>query len=580
MSASETVKKTCCRLMAVVALVALLSITYVMASSTAEFQEQKRIWMANAIHDVKAVDSEKVYSMPAYMATSQLSNELKGIVLEESKVEYESLRGIYVTAHTVASDHFWDLVDTLKASGGNMLVIDVEVSGGKLAFIPENDYLRTINPGSDKLSNLKDIIKELHRKGIYCIARQVIFNDPYTASRKPEWRIRYSGGSLYDGRWMDPSHPGAQEYNLLITREVAEMGFDEIQYDYIRFPDSYHYGLDYYYDETKQERWEVINDFLAKAHAITQEYEIDLGMDVFGAAIYGDLDWTLVGQKIDEVAKNVDVIYPMVYPSHISPGYNGFYNPYRAPYAFIYDSIGKFRAAANGNAEIRTWVQGFAMRIPNYGSWFVEEQVQATYDAGANDFVVWNARNVYGTSWSSMDMIPPPPPEPLHEPLKDASERVTKKPFGIKITPESSPVSPERFSGYHTGTDFEILAGEEDRKISVYAVCNGPLAIKRDLTGYGGVAIQQCSHGEQEVTVVYGHISLNSVKVNPGELMKRGQAFALLGEGFSEETDGERKHLHLGIHKGKNVSFLGYVDTSKALEDWISPMQVIEKQAV
>jgi hypothetical protein len=395
-----------------VAIIVLLGIGWAIFNTTGELREQKRIWIEKAIQDVKAVNTDELYIKPAFLSASQLSAEIKEVLFEEKKVEHDSIRGIYITAGTAASPHFMEIIDALIASGGNAVVMDIELSGGQLAFIPESAYLTSINPGSTKLAHLKSLVKALHKKDIYVIARQVVFNDPYTGARKPEWRIKYSGGSLFDYRWLDPSNPEVQTYNLVITREVAKLGFDEIQYDYIRFPDGYHYGLDYHYDESTKERWEVINDFLKKAHEITQEYEIDLGMDVFGATIYGNVDWSLVGQYIPEVAKNVDVIYPMVYPSHISPGYNGFFNPYGAPYSFIYDSISKFIAAADGNAEIRTWVQGFPLRIPNYGPWFVEEQVRGTYNAGANDFVIWSPGNRYGSSWSSLGMIPPEPSEP------------------------------------------------------------------------------------------------------------------------------------------------------------------------
>ena len=200
-----------------------------------------------------------------------------------------------------------------------------------------------------------------------------------------------------------------------MTHEAAKLGFDEIQYDYIRFPDEYHHNLDYDYDETAKERWEVINDFLKEAKKVTDEYGIKLGVDVFGATIYGNVDWDLVGQKIPEIAKTVDVIYPMTYPSHVSPGYNGFKNPYGDPYTFIKDAIGKFVEATDGQAEIRTWVQGFPLKIPNYGAWFVKEQVRGTYDAGANGFVVWSPGNIYGSSWSSMGMLPPDNPQNQNE---------------------------------------------------------------------------------------------------------------------------------------------------------------------
>jgi len=388
MSASKKTIKKCCRWNSMVAIIILLGIGWAIFSTTGELKEQKKVWVEKAIRNVQAVDTDELFTKPVFLSASQLSREIKEVLFEEKKVEHDSLRGIYITASTAASAHFMNIIDALIASGGNAVVIDIELSGGQLSFIPESAYLTSINPGSTKLDKFKSLIKELHQKDIYVIARQVVFNDPYAGARKPEWRIKYKGGGLYDYRRLDPSNPEVQSYNLIITREVAKLGFDEIQYDYIRFPAANHYILDYHYDESTQERWEVINDFLKEAKTVTDEYGIKLGVDVFGATIWGNVDWYNVGQYIPELAKSVDVIYPMTYPSHISPGYNGFMNPYGAPYYFVHDSIAKFITAADGNAEIRTWVQGFPLRIPNFGPWFVREQVRGTYDAGANDFMI------------------------------------------------------------------------------------------------------------------------------------------------------------------------------------------------
>lgn len=402
-------KNKCCRVNQFLIFLAFFVIGWGVTAKTSELAEKKHLWIEKAIHEVQAIDNDQLYTKPAYLSANELKEELSEVIFKEKKVEHDSIRGIYITAHTAASKHFDAIIDALIDSGGNAVVIDVEVSGGQLAFLPEDPYLSSINPGTTTLANLKSIIRELHKKDIYVIARQVVFNDPYTAAKKPEWRIHYNDGSLFDGRWIDASHPEAQRYNLLITREVAKFGFDEIQYDYIRFPDGYHYYEDYYYDETTKERWEVINDFLKDAHEITQEYGIKLGVDVFGGTIWGDVDWKLVGQYIPEIAKSVDVIYPMTYPSHVSPGYYNHGNPYGDPYPFIRDSIAKFVEAADGNAEIRTWIQGFPLRIPNFGDWFVQEQVRGTYDGGANDFVIWSPGNKYAVSWSSLGMIPPVP---------------------------------------------------------------------------------------------------------------------------------------------------------------------------
>jgi len=160
-----------------------------------------------------------------------------------------SLKGIYLTASTAASSNLDEIIRKLINSGGNMVVIDVEHGGGRLAFTPKNEYLKKINPGSKMLDNLPVLIEKLKAKGIYVIARQVIFNDPYTSSRKPDWRIKNKWGGTFDYRWLDPSKPGVQMYNLLIMEEVAQLGFNEIQFDYIRFPATNHNNLNYHYDE-------------------------------------------------------------------------------------------------------------------------------------------------------------------------------------------------------------------------------------------------------------------------------------------------------------------------------------------
>lgn len=154
-------------------------------------------------------------------------------------------------------------------------------------------------------------------------------------------------------------------------------------------------------------------------------------------------------------------------------------------------------------------------------------------------------------------------------PLKQAKQRITKKFFGIKISPENSPISPERFSGYHTGTDYEIFSDEENLDVEVFAICSGRLLKKEMISGYGGALIQECKLENQLVTVLYGHINLNSVQQEVGENVKKEDLLALLGQAFSSDTDGERKHLHLGIHKGNEIDVRGYVSKKSDLNNWI-----------
>ncbi|MFC1748995.1 M23 family metallopeptidase [Pseudomonadota bacterium] len=156
-------------------------------------------------------------------------------------------------------------------------------------------------------------------------------------------------------------------------------------------------------------------------------------------------------------------------------------------------------------------------------------------------------------------------------PINNALPRIIKKPFGIKVSPENSPVDPEIFSGYHTGTDFEIVPEEEDTEVSIYSICDGPTVLKRFVSGYGGVVVQECSIEDEEVTVIYGHLHLDSISTQVNKELSRGAKIGILGKGYSEETDGERKHLHLGIHKGNEVNLRGYVGSKDLLEQWINP---------
>lgn len=155
----------------------------------------------------------------------------------------------------------------------------------------------------------------------------------------------------------------------------------------------------------------------------------------------------------------------------------------------------------------------------------------------------------------------------ISNPISDARDRITKKHFGIKISPDSSPVQPERFSGFHTGTDFEVMLEELEKEIAVYAICDGKVLQKSKIGGYGGVIVQKCSLKNQSVTIIYGHLSINKVLKN---YFDAGEKIAILGKDKSEDTDGERKHLHLGIHKGGEINLRGYVNTEEKLKQWIN----------
>ena len=154
-------------------------------------------------------------------------------------------------------------------------------------------------------------------------------------------------------------------------------------------------------------------------------------------------------------------------------------------------------------------------------------------------------------------------------PMNDALSRITKKPFGIYISPINSPVTPEKFTGYHTGVDYETFPTEQVEDITITAICTGKVIEKKQARGYGGMVIQSCLIDNSPITIIYGHMRLSSIKNSMGEILNAGDFLGFLGTGYSAETDGERKHLHLGIHTGEVVDTRGYVQTKSELKNWI-----------
>lgn len=156
-------------------------------------------------------------------------------------------------------------------------------------------------------------------------------------------------------------------------------------------------------------------------------------------------------------------------------------------------------------------------------------------------------------------------------PLENPEQRIAKKSFSDFITPQNSPVQPERFSGFHTGVDFEIFPEELNSDVEVKAVCSGKTRLKTVANGYGGILVQDCVLENNPATIIYGHLKFDSIGKKIGEILEEGEILGILGKNQSPETDGERKHLHLAIHRGFEISLLGYVKNQSDLENWIDP---------
>lgn len=157
-------------------------------------------------------------------------------------------------------------------------------------------------------------------------------------------------------------------------------------------------------------------------------------------------------------------------------------------------------------------------------------------------------------------------------PIAEFQQRITKKPFGILISPKTSPVQPERFSGYHTGVDIEY--GDVAGDIMVSAIADGTVVISKDATGYGGVIAIEHSIDDKRVVAIYGHLDPKSLPTL-GASVKMGDTIGILGDDKTPETDGERKHLHFGLSLSAGVDIRGYVQQKEELSGWLDPVEAL-----
>lgn len=156
-------------------------------------------------------------------------------------------------------------------------------------------------------------------------------------------------------------------------------------------------------------------------------------------------------------------------------------------------------------------------------------------------------------------------------PILDFKNRITKKPFGIYMKPENSPVQPEKFFGYHTGVDVEY--DEVSDQVPVYAISDGVVIYKGRVDGYGGVLIIKNELNNEVVLTLYGHLNITN-SPNVGSSLEKGLQIAVLGDDKSDDTAGERKHLHFGMIKGENIDYRGYVQNETELQNWYNPVDL------
>jgi peptidoglycan/xylan/chitin deacetylase (PgdA/CDA1 family) len=349
-------------------------------------------------------DAEKfILQKKLKVSFSSLRSFLMSFLKTESPQGY---KGIYLNSGLL-NENGKKLVEKMIASGGNMVVFDVLPAGRLIPYPGKEGF------NAEYTQKVKDFIAYLNEKDVYTIARYVLFKNSTLAIKKPNWLLKSrASGRIWSGDggpvWLDSSLPEVKRYIIDATKAVAELGVQEIQFDYVRFPtasnssDTSYYAARTATDHVPQ-KWEVIRDFLKQARTELAPYGVKIGADLYAIVAWNDgYDAHSTGQKIECLAPYLDVIYPMIYPSHFGPGFAGFPNPADEPYHFVHKTSELFLNYMEGTETVlRPWLQAFAMNVTNYTSAYAPTQVRAINDLGVFGFVLWNASNNYAMHWGA-----------------------------------------------------------------------------------------------------------------------------------------------------------------------------------
>lgn len=351
----------------------------------------------------------------------EMSEEETGDVSDgESKEESEEeadvrrngtvkVKGIYVTGPMAGNEAFQDILKLVDETELNTMVVDVKNDEGQISWKMDLESAQALGACTPYIGDIEEFMKTLEEHGVYTIARIACFKDPCLAKGRPELALTKADGSAVTDAngmaWVNPYREEVWEYLTEIAEAAVEAGFDEVQFDYVRFPigndaEAAEYGVDMQV-YTKQQ---AISGFLEYAVDRLHEKDIVVTADVFGTIIGSATDVEQVGQDYAQLGELIDVISPMVYPSHYGSHVFGLDVPDAHPYETVL-------AALNGSKEelvqipkerravVRPWLQAFtATWVSGHISYEGEEirqQIQAVYDAGYEEWILWNAVNRY-----------------------------------------------------------------------------------------------------------------------------------------------------------------------------------------
>ncbi|HOQ37540.1 MAG TPA: putative glycoside hydrolase [Acetivibrio sp.] len=333
------------------------------------------------------------------------------------------VKGVYVTGSSAGNKKFMEkLVNMINNTELNAVVIDVKEDGR----VNYQSGVKSVNEigAHHRLYDVDEVLKLLHDNGIYVIGRIVCFRDNYLAQKRADLAVKRKDGSIWRENgsiaWTNPYNREVWKYNIEIAKEAVEKGFDEIQFDYVRFPAVSNKEVNY--GENTSPKADAITGFLKEASAEINKMGIPVSADIFAIICETPGDREGIGQVLESIGMDIDCISPMIYPSHYANASNGmmgngvgqsingimFKAPDLRPYDVVYNALLKTKeriSKVDGyRAKVRPYLQAFtASYLPKgyyqtYGPLQIRQQIKAVYDAGYEEWILWDAANAYTES--------------------------------------------------------------------------------------------------------------------------------------------------------------------------------------
>jgi hypothetical protein len=316
-----------------------------------------------------------------------------------TQIQPFKVKGIHVTSWVAGSkNRFQKIINLIRQTELNTVVIDIKEVDGIIAYKVNVPLAREIKAIQTRIRDIDEVISLCDKYGIYKIARITVFKDNHLANKKPHLAILDKSGKLwrdYKGfSWVNPYLKEVWEYNVAIAKDAVSRGFDEIQFDYIRFPSDGDIANCWYGEGHSMEKAaQAIVEFVKFAKQELSDSAF-LSVDVFGLTT-ARKDGIGIGQKFKEIAEYVDFISPMIYPSHYAKGAYGMSNPDAQPYRTVFLSLRDANQQIKGiKCKIRPWLQDFSLGY-YYGANEVRAQIKAVYDQGLDEWLLWNPQCRY-----------------------------------------------------------------------------------------------------------------------------------------------------------------------------------------